>query len=316
MRVEDLDGPRTRREAVLGNLAELRWLGLDWDEGPDIGGKHAPYLQSARGSAYAAAFERLRAAGRLFPCYLSRKDLAEAASAPHGAPSGTPFQTRHSVGPGRVAQGGGGHGPADENVYGDAERAMSATAAQAKAAAGAAPSWRFAVTDEEVEFLDACAGPVRLAPRRDVGHFVVRRSDGLWAYQLAVVVDDAAMGITEVVRGADLLASTGAQLALYGALGLRPPTFAHVGLLADEGGERLAKRRGSMTLHELELAGVRPERVLGLLARTIGILAGPAELDLGELRAAFRPERHGCAGWRLTSDDLAWLVERSGAAPG
>ncbi len=311
MRVEDLDGPRTRREAVLGNLAELRWLGLDWDEGPDAGGKHAPYVQSARGGAYAAAFERLSAAGRLFPCYLSRKDLAEAASAPHGAPSGTPLQARHSGAPRPGAPGEGVPGPVGENVYGEAERAMSAAAAQAKAAAGASPSWRFAVTDEEVEFLDACAGPVRLDLRRDVGHFVVRRSDGLWAYQLAVVVDDAAMGITEVVRGADLLASTGAQLALYGALGLRPPTFAHVGLLTDAGGERLAKRRGSLTLQELELAGVRPERVLGLLAATIGVLPAPAELDIGELRASFEPERHGCAGARLSPLWLDWLLERS-----
>lgn len=213
MRVEDLDGPRTRPEAVLGNLEELRWLGLDWDEGPDVGGAHAPYLQSLRSAAYAAAFERLQAAGTVFPCYLSRKDIAEASSAPHGAPSGD--RPGEPFGAGRPAGA--------ERVYGEAERALSAGLAREKATAGASPSWRFAVAAAAVEFTDACAGRVRLDLPRDVGHFVVRRSDGLWAYQLAVVVDDGAMGITEVVRGADLLTSTGAQLALYAALGAPPP---------------------------------------------------------------------------------------------
>ncbi|MBX3140051.1 MAG: hypothetical protein KF875_04830 [Trueperaceae bacterium] len=297
MRVEDLDGPRTRPEAVLGNLEELRWLGLDWDEGPDVGGAHAPYLQSLRSAAYAAAFERLQAAGTVFPCYLSRKDIAEASSAPHGAPSGD--RPGEPFGAGRPAGA--------ERVYGEAERALSAGLAREKATAGASPSWRFAVAAAAVEFTDACAGRVRLDLPRDVGHFVVRRSDGLWAYQLAVVVDDGAMGITEVVRGADLLTSTGAQLALYAALGAPPPAFAHVGLLVDAGGERLAKRRGSLTLHELRHAGVRPERVLGLLASTIGVMARPAELDVGELRAAFDPERHGCGGARLSPEELTWL---------
>lgn len=282
IRVEDLDGPRTKPEAVSGNLSELRWLGLDWEEGPDVGGPHGPYRQSERSALYAAALERLRADDRVFECYLSRKDLAEASGAPHG--------------------------PAHTRVYSDADRRRSAAIASIKLAAGATPSWRFAVTDEEVSFADACLGETRVRLARDFGHFVVRRADGLWAYQLAVVVDDAAMEVTEVVRGADLLTSTAAQLALYEALALEPPGFAHVGLLQDVAGERLAKRSGALALTELRTAGVRPERVLGLLGHLLGVTEARTELSPAELLAAFDPARHSCDPARLTPADLGWLT--------
>lgn len=258
MRVEDLDGPRTRPEAVLGNLGELRWLGLDWDEGPDVGGRHAPYLQSRRLSLYQAALERLEAAGHTFACYLSRKDLAEVASAPHGPP------------------GEGG-------VYGAAEKRTNQRLAPERRRAGRTPSLRFEVPDRLVAFEDALVGPTQVSMLRDVGHFVVRRSDGLFAYQLAVVVDDAAMGVTEVVRGADLLTSTAAQLLLYEALGLEPPRFAHVPLMLDAAGQRLAKRRGSQTLHELRAAGVAPETLVGTLAHGLGLVPEPTPLSASEL---------------------------------
>lgn len=282
MRVEDIDGPRTREEAVFGNLAELRWVGVDWDEGPDVGGPHAPYRQSERSEQYEAVLQRLRANGRVFECYLSRKDLTEAASAPHG--------------------------PSGERVYVDADKRRSDALAPAKLAAGIMPSWRFEVSHETVEFNDACQGLTRVNLASDLGHFVVRRSDGLWAYQLAVTVDDAAMGITEVVRGADLLTSTSAQLALYRALELTPPTYAHVGLVRDEAGERLAKRNGALTLHELRAAGVRPERVVGLIANQLGVTSGLEELALPELLAAFDPARHACTAATLRSTDLSWLM--------
>jgi len=283
LRVEDLDGPRSRPEAVTGNLEELRWLGLDWDEGPDVGGPHAPYLQSRRSVLYAAALERLAAQGLTFDCYLSRKDLAELASAPHG-PAG-----------------------AGEGAYGAAERARNVALTAAKRAAGKAPSVRFAVPDVVVTFDDLFAGPRSYDARREVGDVVVRRADGLWAYQLAVVVDDAAMGVTEVVRGADLLPSTAAQLLLYAALGAEPPRFAHLPLLVDGGGERLAKRRGSLTLRELAAAGVRPERVVGLLAHGLGLVPTPTELTAAELLAAFDPSRTAFPEARLTDAELAWL---------
>ncbi len=282
MRVEDIDGPRTRAEAVSGNLTELRWLGVDWDEGPDVGGPHAPYRQSERSASYEAALQRLTASGRVFACYLSRKDLAEAGSAPHG--------------------------PSGERVYVAADKRRSDALASSKAAAGVRPSWRFEVSDETVEFADACQGQTRVNLASDLGHFVVRRSDGLWAYQLAVTVDDAAMGITEVVRGADLLTSTAAQLALYRALGSTPPNYAHVGLVRDEAGERLAKRNGALTLHDLRAAGVRPERVVGLLANQLGVTSRLQELALPELLASFDPVRHSCASATLSAADLSWLT--------
>lgn len=287
MRVEDLDGPRTRPEAVFGNLAELRWLGLDWDEGPDVGGPHAPYRQSERHHRYQEALDELAAAGHLFECYLSRKDLASAASAPHESTAG-------------------------EGAYGAAERELNRQVAAAKIAAGKPASLRFAVPDEIVSFDDGLLGAQRIAAA-SVGDFVVRRADGQWAYQLAVVIDDAAMGITEVVRGADLLRATVAQLLLYRALGLTPPAFAHLPLLVGSDGERLAKRRGSLTLHELQGAGVRPERVVGLLAFGLGLLERLGEASAAELSSAFTPTRVAREPSVLDEGALRWLL--AGSSP-
>lgn len=264
---------------MLGNLAELRWLGLDWDEGPDVGGPYAPYLQSERGHHYQAALKHLAEAGHLFECYLSRKDLAGVASAPH----------------------------AGATPYGPAERALNAATAAGKRAAGKPASLRFRVPDEPLAVRDEILGTRRFAPR-EVGDFIVRRSDGQWAYQLAVVVDDAAMGVTEVVRGADLLAATPAQLLLYLALGLTPPAFAHLPLLLDEHGERLAKRKGSATLSELERAGVRPQRVVGWLAHTLGLLAQPTEVAASELAATFDAHATPLEPVRLDAEAFSWLL--------
>lgn len=290
LRVEDLDAPRSRPEAVAGNLVELAWLGLDWDEGPDVGGPHAPYRQSERDDRYQAALARLTELGLTFPCYLSRKDLAEAASAPHDSE------------------------PGGEPVYGAAERALSQQVAAEKVAAGRSPSLRFAAPPHTVAFDDLFAGPQRFDVERDVGHFVVRRADGLWAYQLAVVLDDAAMRIGEVVRGADLLRSTAAQLLIYRALDLTAPHFAHLPLLLDEHGERLAKRRGSLTLRGLEAAGVRPERVVGLLAWSLGLLERRKEVEARELVAGFDLARTDYPPARLTDADLSWLTSGGAAA--
>lgn len=290
MRVEDLDGPRSKPEAVTGNLKELRWLGLDWDEGPDVGGPHAPYLQSQRGRLYQTALDALAAAGHLFECYLSRKDLAEIASAPHGGDAA-----------GRVAAA------ATRATYGPAERALNAATAPAKRAAGKPASLRFAVPREPLEVRDEVMGTRTFAPG-EVGDFVVRRADGQWAYQLAVVVDDAAMDVTEVVRGADLLAATPAQLLLYQALSLTPPAFAHLPLLLDERGERLAKRSGALALSELERAGVRPARVVGWLAYTLGQLAEPEEVEAGELVESFAAGLTPRDPVRLDAAATRWLL--------
>lgn len=264
MRVEDIDGPRTVAHAVDGNLAELRWLGLDWDEGPDVGGAHGPYRQSERGERYRAALEAIEAAGRLFECYLSRRDLREVASAPHG-PSGP--------------------------VYGAAERAENERLRAERSAAGAPAALRFDPGSGTLELVDALRGRVVFDAERDVGAIVLRRADGLWAYALAVVVDDAAMGVSEVVRGDDLLAASGAQLALQRALGLPTPRYLHLPLLLDARGERMAKRRGDHTLRALRATGVDPARLRGALLASAGLLDAPRPLGPDEVVALADPAR-------------------------
>lgn len=304
VRVEDLDGPRTRTEALTGNLTELRWLGLDWDEGPDVGGRYAPYRQSERSHLYRAALDRLERAGMVFDCYLSRKDVAEASSAPHVA-------DREA---GQQAALGSVYG-----VYGPAQRSLNAHVSAARAGQGRTPSVRLrsdvVVPNGDtpgraiMAFDDAIAGPQAFEVQRDVGDIVLLRSDGLWAYQLAVVVDDAAMGVTEVVRGADLLASTAAQLLVYGALGAEPPGFAHVGLLLAGDGQRLSKRAGHLSLGDLMSAGVDPRRVVGLLAHTLDWLDSPALIDAKELLGMLPADTRAPAQpARLSSRDLAFLT--------
>lgn len=284
VRVDDLDVGRTRLEAVDGNLRELAWLGLDWDEGPDVGGPFGPYRQSERVERYASALARLEGQRRVFSCYLSRRELATIASAPHGrAP-----------------------------VYGPAQRSANARVASRKRQEGKNPSLRFKVEEGEVRFTDLLAGPQRFDIARDVGDIVVRRADGLWAYHLATVVDDAAMGVTEVLRGDDLLPATAAQIVLYRALGLIAPAFAHLPLLLDAEGQRLAKRRGSLTLRALRNAGVRPERVVGLLAASLGLVGAPRELSAHELLEAFDVERLARAPARFGAPERGWLLHGDG----
>ena len=280
LRTEDLDGPRTVKEAVTGNLEELRWLGLGWDEGPDIGGPHAPYIQSERGALYEEALETLRQKDLIFECYLSRKDLRDLASAPHG-------------------QG---------FVYGEQERTENARCRVEKRSSGKTPSLRFKVESKYIHFHDLLAGQQTVDVARQVGDFVVRRADGLWAYQLAVVVDDIAMNINEVVRGDDLLSSTGAQLLLYRALGATPPQYVHVPLLLDTDGERMAKRKGSLTLSALREADVSPTRVTGLLAYTLGLLFELKEVTPADLLEIFSLDNLHRDAFKVEVWQLEWLT--------
>ena len=242
LRVEDLDAARVRPEALDRCLEDLAWLGLDWDEGPDRGGPFGPYVQSARRSGYDAAFERLRAAGLVYPCFCSRKDAAAAASAPQE--------------------------PGEEAPYSGRCRALSPEEAATRIAEGRRHAWRFRVEGEAPGFTDRVLGAI--APRA-LSDFVVRRSDGIPAYQLAVVVDDAAMQIDEVVRGNDLLGSTPRQLLLYRALGLRAPSFGHVPLWLGPDGARLSKRHVGITLRELRADGWTAPALRGLLADRLGL---------------------------------------------
>jgi glutamyl-tRNA synthetase len=261
MRVEDLDLPRVRPGAEGRILDELRWLGLDWDEGPDVGGPAGPYRQSALGARYAAALERLREAGLAYPCFCSRAEIAAASHAPHG--------------------------PADEGPrYPGTCRGLSAQE-RARRSAARRPAWRLRVPEGPVAFDDLVHGPQSFDVAATVGDFVVMRADGIAAYQLAVAVDDAAMGITDVVRGDDLLPSTARQLLLYRALGLPPPRFAHLPLVVGEDGERLAKRHGARSLGELREEGVEPRRVVGLLAALAGLAPEGTRVAARDLVAGF-----------------------------
>jgi glutamyl-tRNA synthetase len=251
LRVEDIDSPRVKAGAAELALADLRWLGLDWDAGPIV--------QTERLPLYEAALERLKAQDLVYPCTCSRSDVEQAASAPH-------------------AEGA-------EVVY--PGTCSSRRGADAAALAGRPFAWRFRVGDVPA-FADGFRGPVRLT-RDDVGgDFVVWKSQGTPAYQLAVVVDDADNGVTHVVRGDDLVTSTPRQLLLYRALGLPAPAFAHVPLVVGPDGRRLAKRHGDTRLSAIRAAGVRAEQVVGLLAWSCGWQPEPTPVTAAELVPRFR----------------------------
>jgi glutamyl-tRNA synthetase len=273
LRTEDLDTQRSRPEFVSANMRELRWLGIDWQEGPDIGGPYVPYLQSARHDYYETVLKQLET--YLYDCYLSRKELREISSAPHE----------------------------DTPIYGAAQRAYNARITLQKQRAGKTPSRRFLTNLQPINFDDLLYGP----QEHSVSDFIVRRADGEWAYQLAVVADDIAMQITDVVRGADLLSSTASQLVLYEALGHTPPRYYHVPLLLDENGERLAKRRGVLTLTVLQGSGVRAERVVGLLAYTLGLIPEPRALSLEAGLELYQRHTLTREPFCLTKTLLDWL---------
>ncbi len=261
MRMEDLDRRRVVAGSADGILGDLRWLGLDWDEGPDVGGPHGPYAQNERGPRYAAAFENLRAAGLVYPCFCSRKDIQSAASAPQA--------------------------PGDEAHYPGTCRDVSRDEVVRRGASGAAPAWRFRVDrDGILPFADRVRGRYEADPE-SIGDFVVLRADGVPAYQLAVVVDDIAMRISEVVRGEDLLASTVRQLLLYRAFEAAPPAFAHVPLLLGDDGARLSKRHRGVTLRELRDAGESAEAIVGRLAHRHGLRPTAAPIAARELVDGF-----------------------------
>jgi glutamyl-tRNA synthetase len=208
---------------------DLRWFGFEWSEGPDMGGPFAPYNQSERMNVYRHALEKLRVGGFIYPCTCSRKDIQSAIAAPHAGD--------------------------DEPIYSGKCRSKVGSEI-----AGQQFSWRFRVPDGGVVgFHDENAGEQEFVAGKDFGDFVVWRPDDVPAYQLACVVDDAAMRVTEVVRGADLLASTARQILLYRALGWTPPKFFHCELMLDENGRRLAKRQDSLSLRQLRAQKMTPE---------------------------------------------------------
>jgi glutamyl-tRNA synthetase len=238
LRIEDIDGPRIKHGADAGAIEDLRWLGLNWDEGP--------VYQSARLPLYRDAIEQLLRSGLAYPCVCSRKEVETAASAPH-------------------AEDGAA-------VYPGTCRGKFASMAEARAS-GREPAIRFDTRGAVIEFNDQFAGPQHFDVEHQLGDFVIAKADGTPAYQLAVVIDDARMGVTDVMRGGDLLDSTPRQILLYRALNLadRIPQYCHVPLIIGPDGRRLAKRHGDTRIATYRQQGVTSQRLLGLLAKWCGI---------------------------------------------
>lgn len=264
LRVEDLDRPRVRPGATQQMLNDLYWLGLDWDEGPDLGGPYAPYTQSERLDIYRHYLQRLQNAGLVYPCYCSRAEIAHAASAPQ-------------------------QGAEDGPRYPGTCRHLTKDQRKTYEEQGRRPSLRFRVDNNRiVSFTDSIMGPITQHVQQAVGDFILRRSDGIFAYQFAVVVDDGLMGLNQIVRGSDLLSSTARQILLHEALDFPVPTFAHVPLIIDEQGKRLSKRTQSMGLDPLRERGITPEQLIGELAASCGLAESGEKISAKELAQRYQ----------------------------
>ena len=256
LRIEDLDPQRSKLTHAQMIEDDLQWLGLDWDEGGlDNRGPHGPYVQSQRHDIYEQYIDRLVATGYTYKCRCTRADIM-ATQAPHQSD-------------GRIIYSGRCR-PAVMPCHDTDHTATGAT--------------RLYVPDRDIEFDDLLAGPQRFNLARDCGDFILRRADGAWSYQLAVVVDDALMGVTEVMRGSDLLLSAAQQIYLYELLGFEPPRFAHLPLLTNETGQRLSKRDNSLSMETLR-RDYEPTEVLGLVAHAARLIDTPRPVTLGELLA-------------------------------
>jgi len=249
LRNEDLDKARAKGDFLSAMLEDLRWFGFRWDEGPDVGGAFGPYSQSERRELYAHAFGKLRVGGFIYPCTCSRQDVLRALQAPHEGED-------EPVYPGTCRPRDGEN---KEPKTGEAMGQRPPDSAR-KPPASLRVNWRFRVPDGDViSFVDGYYGEQSFLAGKDFGDFVIWRHDGVPAYQLAVVVDDASMRITEVVRGEDLLKSTARQLLIYHALNLTPPSFYHCPLFTDDAGARLAKRHDALSLRSLRAHGGMPQ---------------------------------------------------------
>jgi glutamyl-tRNA synthetase len=271
LRIEDLDATRVRAAARTEMLVDLSWLGLDWDEGPDLGGPNAPYVQSERRAIYEAVMERLKARDLIYPCTCTRAEIARAASAPHPEDEGPTY-------PGTCAH----RSAADAAGLGDLPFA-----------------WRFRVPQGPVAWDDLFLGPMSLDPSRLGGDFLVGRNGLGPSYQLAVVVDDALMGVNQVIRGDDLVPSTPRQILLYRALGHPVPRFGHVPLAVTPDGRRLAKRDGSIKLATLRSKGIDPRSLVGELVHSCGWSDTISPCTPAEAIARFDP---------LTLPRTPWVV--------
>ncbi|MEC9093716.1 MAG: tRNA glutamyl-Q(34) synthetase GluQRS [Planctomycetota bacterium] len=280
LRIEDIDSPRVKHWAIQQAIEDLSWLGLHWDEGPGPTAQSQRYIQSQRLDLYLTALEKLKKAEAIYPCTCSRSDVANAASAPHEL--------------------------SDAPVYGRTcfhRHSKDALKLQEDY------SWRYRSTQEPVHFVDGFKGSLQANIATELGDFVVFKSDRSPSYQLSVVVDDNAMGINEVLRGEDLVQSTFRQIALYDFFGWKPPHFIHAPLVVGPDGRRLAKRHGDTRISYFREKGVKPERIIGLLAHSLGWLDQPREVSAADLITGFSlgtiPDRPFVCG----NAELEWLLK-------
>jgi len=284
LRIEDTDVERSELRFRDALIAELRWLGLDWDEGPDIGGPNAPYSQAERGDFYRGLFAQLEAEGRCYPCYCSAEDLELS----------------------RKLQRMAGKPPR----YAGTCRTLSRAERAEREACGLRPTLRFAVpADAVIEFVDSVHGPQRFQSD-DIGDFIVRRDDGSSSFFFCNAVDDSVMGVTQVLRGDDHLTNTPRQLMVLDALGMRRPGYGHVGLLVGADGAPLSKRHGSTSVNEFRARGFLSAALLNHLFHLGHTSDAEAWLSVAEMPAHFRPEHLGRAAARFDESQLThWQKE-------
>jgi glutamyl-tRNA synthetase len=292
LRIEDTDAERSRPRFRDELMAELRWLCLDWDEGPDMGGPSAPYSQAERGDFYRSLFAQLEVSGRAYPCYCTAEELELS----------------------RKLQRMSGKPPR----YAGTCRQLTAAQRAEREARGLRAALRFAVPgDQIIEFIDTVHGPQRYASS-DIGDFIIRRHDGTPAFFFCNAVDDSVMGVTQVLRGDDHLTNTPRQLLLLDALGMRRPGYGHVGLLVGADGAPLSKRHGSTSVQEFRERGFLPAAILNHLFRLGHTSDFEGWLPVNEMPAHFRPEHLGRAPARFDEAQLThWqkeAVERMSAA--
>ncbi len=284
LRIEDTDVERSQLRFRDELMAEMRWLGFEWDEGPDVGGPSAPYAQSERGALYGALFARLAGQGQVYPCYCTAEELELS----------------------RKLQRVAGKPPR----YAGTCRRLSTAERALREAGGRRPTLRFAVPEDAViQFIDSVHGAQRF-DGADIGDFIVRREDGTASFFFCNAVDDATMGVTQVLRGDDHLTNTPRQLMVLDALGLRRPGYGHVGLLVGADGAPLSKRHGSTSVQEFRQRGFLSAAVLNHMFR-LGH-TGDAEgwLRVADMPAHFRPDHLGRAAARFDESQLIhWQKE-------
>ncbi len=301
LRIENLDPQRSRREYAETLMDDLLWLGLEWDEGPRVGGSNGPYWQSERGALYEEALARLQGAGLVYPCTCTRADIM-ATQAPHESdgrvvykgtcrpPRVIPWQ--------QILEGGTGCGP-----HGTAAQVPACPTPSALACPASQAALRLMVPPEPLAMAhcqDRHYGQVSVNLASHCGDFIVRRRDQAWAYQLAVVVDDAQMGVTEVVRGRDLLLSAPQQMYVARLLGYEPPAFAHIPLLVNASGQRLSKRDKSLDMGVLRTR-FSPQELMGRLAHLAGIAPDDSPREARSLIPLF-------AWSKVPREDIGCLV--------